>query len=79
MTQLVADVSLDCTGMVGPMPILKLSKAITRIQPGQVIELIATDSGSRDDVPAFCQRTNNTLLASREERGRFIFYVKRGP
>ncbi len=79
MTQLVADVSLDCTGMVCPMPILKLSKAITRIQPGQVIELIATDSGSRDDVPAFCQRTNNTLLGSREERGRFIFYVKRGP
>ncbi len=79
MTQLVADVTLDCTGLACPLPILKLSKAITQIQPGQVIELIGTDSGSKDDVPAFCQRTNHTLLGSREEGGRFIFYIKKGP
>ena len=79
MTQLAADVTLDCTGQACPLPILKLSKAIAGMQPGQIIELIATDSGSKDDVPAFCQRTNNTLLASRDEGGRFIFYVKKGP
>jgi tRNA 2-thiouridine synthesizing protein A len=78
MTQLAADVTLDCTGQICPMPILKLSKAITGSQPGQIIELIATDSGSKDDVPAFCARTNNTLLSTREDGGRFIFYVRKG-
>ena len=79
MTQLAATVTLDCSGQACPLPILKLSKAITRIQPGEIIELIATDSGSRDDVPAFCGRTNNTLLSSREDGGRFIFYIRKGP
>ncbi len=79
MTQLAADLTLDCRGQACPLPILKLSKAITQIQPGQLIELIATDGGSRDDVPAFCQRTGNTLCSSREDGGLFVFYVKKGP
>jgi tRNA 2-thiouridine synthesizing protein A len=78
MAEVTADLTLDCTGQACPLPILKLSKAITRIQPGQVVELIATDSGSKDDVPAFCQRTGNTLVSSRDEGGRFVFYVKKG-
>lgn len=78
MMEPTADLILDCTGQACPLPILKASKAITQIQPGQVLKLIATDSGSKDDVPAFCQRTNNTLLSSQEEGGRFIFYIKRG-
>lgn len=78
MTQLRADVTLDCTGLACPVPILKLSKAIAGLQAGQIIELIGTDSGSKDDVPAFCQRTNNTLLSTREEGGRYFFYVKKG-
>jgi tRNA 2-thiouridine synthesizing protein A len=79
MAQVASDVTLDCSGLVCPMPIVRLSKAITRLRPGQVIEIIATDPGSKEDVPAFCQRTKHTLVASREEGGRFIFYVRSGP
>ncbi|MBI2527275.1 MAG: sulfurtransferase TusA family protein [Candidatus Rokubacteria bacterium] len=79
MAQLSADLALDCRGLACPVPILKLSKAITQIQAGQIIELTATDSGSRDDVPAFCQRTGNALVSTREEGGAFVFYVRKGP
>lgn len=78
MTPFAGDLTLDCTGQACPLPILRLSKAITQIEPGQVIELISTDSGTKDDLPAFCKRTKNTLLESREEGGRFVFYVKKG-
>lgn len=78
MTEIAADLTVDCRGLVCPVPILRLSKAITQVQPGQVIELISSDSGTKDDLPAFCKRTNNILLASREEGGLFIFYVRRG-
>jgi tRNA 2-thiouridine synthesizing protein A len=79
MAQLSADLKLDCRGLACPVPILKLSKAITQIQAGQIIELTATDSGSRDDVPAFCQRTGHALVSSREEAGAFVFYIRKGP
>lgn len=79
MTQTSADLMLDCRGLSCPMPILKLSKAIVQLQAGQVIELTATDPGSRDDVPAFCQRTGNALVSTREEAGAFFFYIRKGP
>lgn len=79
MAQTSADLSLDCRGLSCPMPILKLSKAITKLQAGQVVELTATDPGSRDDVPAFCQRTGHALVSTREEAGAFVFYIKKGP
>lgn len=78
MTDVTVDLTLDCTGMACPIPILKLSKALTRLEPGQVVELIATDGGSRDDVPAFCERTNNILDGRRDEPDRYIFYVRKG-
>jgi tRNA 2-thiouridine synthesizing protein A len=79
MAQTSADLVLDCRGLSCPLPILKLSKAITRLQEGQIIELTATDPGSRDDVPAFCQRTGHALVATREEAGAFVFCIRKGP
>src|SRR3990167_8117882 len=37
---------LDCTGLVCPLPVIKLSKAIKAAAPGAVIELLATGPGA---------------------------------
>jgi len=51
-----SDVILDCKGLSCPMPILKLAMAIKKLDVGKVIELWGTDPGSKDDVPAWCER-----------------------
>jgi len=64
-----ADLTLDCKGLSCPMPILKLAKKMKGVEAGQVLELLATDPGSKGDVPAWCGKTGNELLESAEEDG----------
>jgi TusA-related sulfurtransferase len=44
------------------MPIVKLSKAIKELEPGQVLMLEATDPGAIADVAAWAKNTGHTLL-----------------
>ena len=68
---------LDCTGMLCPMPIVKTSKAIKELQPGQVLKMISTDAGSPPDIEAWSHQTGNELLRSTTEEGKFVFFIKK--
>ncbi|MBI2159187.1 MAG: sulfurtransferase TusA family protein [Candidatus Rokubacteria bacterium] len=69
--------TLDCTGLVCPLPVIKLSKAIKVAAPGAVIELLATDPGAVADLEAFERRTGHRVLERSEASGIFRFLVQR--
>ncbi|MBC7108794.1 MAG: sulfurtransferase TusA family protein [Methanomassiliicoccales archaeon] len=68
---------LDCRGLMCPMPIVKLAKKIKEVGPGSLIELIADDVGSKEDVPAWCKRTGNELVEMKEEGGVYRYIIKK--
>jgi len=70
------DVTLDATGQMCPMPIVMLAKKIKEMKSGQVLELLSDDIGAKEDVPAWCNRTGNPLVAAEQEGKVFKFYVK---
>jgi TusA-related sulfurtransferase len=73
-----AQQTLDCRGLLCPLPIIKLSKAIKTIEVGQVIEMLATDPGSVPDMEAFQQQTGHQVLErSTAEGGIYRFLVRR--
>jgi tRNA 2-thiouridine synthesizing protein A len=47
------------------------------MQSGEVLKVIATDSGSEHDFPTFAKQTGNDLLASEKLADAFVFYLKR--
>jgi tRNA 2-thiouridine synthesizing protein A len=69
--------TFDAKGLMCPMPIVKLAKKMKEMPVGSVLELIADDVGSKEDVPAWCKRTGNELLEEKEEGGVFYFYIKK--
>ena len=69
--------SLDASGLSCPLPIVKTKKEIDTMTSGQVLEVISTDPGSKNDMTAWCNRTGNKLLDSSEEGGKFKFYVQK--
>lgn len=73
-----ADYELDARGLNCPMPILRAKKAIRDLKPGQVMHVIATDSGSANDFPLFCKQSGNELIESSTENGEFHFYIRKG-
>lgn len=76
VSDLKIDVELDCKGMFCPMPLVQLKKATKNMQPGQVLRLVATDPGSKRDVPAWAEKTGNMILDSSEEDKEFTFIIK---
>ncbi|HTY98473.1 MAG TPA: sulfurtransferase TusA family protein [Rhodocyclaceae bacterium] len=71
------DKELDARGLNCPLPILRAKKALTELQSGQVLHIIATDPGSVKDFAAFAKQTGNELLSSAENNKEFEFFIKR--
>ncbi len=71
------DESLDCKGLMCPMPIVNLAKKMKERQVGKVLELVVDDPGSKEDVPAWCSRTGNELLEMKQEGNVFYYYIKK--
>ena len=72
-----ADEVLDCKGLSCPMPILKMAKAIKKMDVGKVLEMQGTDPGSKQDVPAWCGKTGHELLEAEEEEGVYRYFVRK--
>jgi tRNA 2-thiouridine synthesizing protein A len=71
------DKELDARGLACPLPIVKTRKALNELTTGQVLKVMATDSGSVADMKAFSEQTGNELLSSSQEGGMYLFYLKR--
>lgn len=68
---------LDLKGLLCPMPIVKMAKAIREVEVGQTMEAIATDPGVMADVPAWCRSTNNELVSLEKVEKEFHFVIRR--
>ena len=71
------DSELDASGLNCPLPILRAKKAISALDAGKTLKIIATDPGSVKDFEAFCKQTGNELVSSGEEDGKFVFAIKK--
>lgn len=63
---MTADVSLDCFGLLCPMPIIETAKKLKELKPGQILEVISTDPGIKEDMPSWCRLTGQEFLGSEE-------------
>jgi tRNA 2-thiouridine synthesizing protein A len=71
------DQMLDCKGLLCPMPIVKLAKAVKELAPGQVILLEATDPGAIPDVAAWSKNTGNPILSQDKNGSVMRFWIQK--
>jgi len=72
-----ADVKIDCFGLICPLPIIEVAKRIKEMKVGEVLELISTDKGIKEDVPAWCRQTRQEYLGLEEEGEIMKVYVRK--
>ena len=56
---------LDATGLVCPLPVLKLRKHLKSMKIGDVVTVLADDPAAKIDVPHFCNETGHTLISQK--------------
>lgn len=77
MTSQTSTLVLDLKGLLCPMPIVKMAKAIKDVPVGERIEAFATDPGVMADIPAWCRTTGNELVTLEKIDKQFHFIVRR--
>jgi tRNA 2-thiouridine synthesizing protein A len=77
-SELKADATLDATGLLCPLPVLKARRALKPLAPGAVLEVLATDPGAVKDFEHFCQTTGCEMLEASEQPGGVLrFHLKK--
>ena len=68
---------VDARGVSCPGPILAAKKQIGGVTVGNVMEVLATDSGTLKDIPAWCKKMGHDFLGSFEEAGAIHLYLRK--
>lgn len=71
---------LDTKGLLCPAPVVKTSQAVKQIQVGDVLQVLATDPGSKPDLTSWSRMTGNELLSVTEDGGSpkvYTFLIRR--
>ena len=70
-------ITVDARGQSCPGPLVSLHKALREVARGDLLELLATDPGSKSDVPSWAKLSGNEVLESGEDEGVFRYVVRK--
>jgi tRNA 2-thiouridine synthesizing protein A len=73
------DSTLDATGLLCPLPVLKARRALKAVPAGGTLEVLATDPGATKDFEHFCQTTGCTLLEAGEQPDGVLRFLLQKP
>jgi tRNA 2-thiouridine synthesizing protein A len=75
-----ASTSLDCIGLLCPLPVLKARKTLKSLKPGALLEVLTTDRMALIDLPHFCAEAGHQYLGATETgtAARHLIRVGRG-
>ncbi|GGN64747.1 MULTISPECIES: sulfurtransferase TusA family protein [Oceanobacillus] len=73
-----ADHHLDAKGLACPMPVVKTKKAINDLEEGVILEVQATDKGSKADLTAWASSVGHQYLGTVEEGDVLYHYIRKG-
>ena len=81
---MIYDIEIDATGLLCPLPVLKLRKQMISLNSGGIIKILADDPAALIDIPHFCNENNHSLLNAVEpsqpttNKNLREYYVKKG-
>lgn len=77
LNQTKADKVVDARSLACPGPLLEAKKGISGVAVGGVLEVLSGDKGSREDIPAWCDKSGHEYLGLLERKGYDSLFVVR--
>jgi len=78
LTSVTVNKMVDARGTACPGPLLAAKKAIGEISSGEIMEILSSDEGTKQDVPKWATKKGHEYLGTVEESGFFKIYLKKG-
>ena len=72
----MAHFELDARRMFCPMPVIRTQDKIKTLSPGDTLDVICTDPGALNDIPAWCRINGHIVLQTKEINDEVIVKVE---
>lgn len=67
LKNLSSNVTVDARGTACPGPLLAAKKAIGEIESGEIMEILSSDEGTKEDIPRWCEKMEHDFLGIVDE------------
>ena len=76
LIQGISLIELDTRGLLCPLPVLKLRKAIENISQNEKIKLLTDDPAALVDIPHFCSEQGHQMMERLQEKNYYLFIIE---
>ena len=68
---------VDATGLQCPLPLLKAKQALNNLSSGELLRVLATDSGSVKDFRTYTDISGHNLLESLQDNDVYSYLIRK--
>ena len=70
--------TLNARRLLCPLPVIRTQDRVKRMAAGEQLEVICTDPGVMQDIPAWCRINGHAVLETKSEDGEYIIVLEVG-
>ena len=70
--------TVDARRLLCPMPVIRTQNKLKSLAPGDIVEVVCTDPGATNDIPAWCRMHGHAVISTESRSGEFIITIAVG-
>lgn len=70
--------SLNARRLLCPLPVIRTQDKVKQLKAGDQLEVICTDPGVMQDIPAWCRINGHTVLETHASDGEYMIVLEVG-
>jgi len=73
----MAEIKVDCTGEICPVPLVETRKALRKAKEGDIVEVVGTHPSSKKEIPMAVKALGLELIDIQEKDGVWKIKIRR--
>ena len=69
---------LDARRLLCPLPVIRVQEKVSKLPRGDTLDVLCTDPGALNDIPAWCRINGHKLIDTRTEAHHIIITIEVG-
>jgi tRNA 2-thiouridine synthesizing protein A len=69
---------LDARRLLCPLPVIRVQEKVSTLPRGDTLDVLCTDPGALNDIPAWCRINGHKLIDTRTEAHHIIITIEVG-
>jgi len=69
---------LDARHVLCPLPVIRTQNTVANMKPGEHLEVVCTDPGALNDIPAWCRINGHRVVESCQQENEVVIRIEVG-